>query len=200
MDATAPAHLTWRWRVIARVVIVVVRLLRWRIDVQRPGARAPAWRSGPGLQPPLLRRLRDGGMADHPNPAATVAVPREAGDLDQLEARMGRPLGAGHPGGPVLSEQSDGGVRWRRRGTALRRSGGRGTRADHLALLRVAAAADRCCPDGAGRGRPDRPGRGVGHPAGADQGRPEAAHPQAPGHRAVRGAARRGPCTTIRSL
>jgi 1-acyl-sn-glycerol-3-phosphate acyltransferase len=34
MDATAPAHLTWRWRVIARVVIVVVRLLRWRIDVR----------------------------------------------------------------------------------------------------------------------------------------------------------------------
>jgi 1-acyl-sn-glycerol-3-phosphate acyltransferase len=34
MDATAPAHLTWQWRVLARIVIVVVRLLRWRIDVR----------------------------------------------------------------------------------------------------------------------------------------------------------------------
>lgn len=35
MDATtAPAHLTLLWRVIARIVIVVVRLLRWRIDVR----------------------------------------------------------------------------------------------------------------------------------------------------------------------
>jgi 1-acyl-sn-glycerol-3-phosphate acyltransferase len=34
MDATAPAHLTWRWRVLARIVIVVVQLLRWRIDVR----------------------------------------------------------------------------------------------------------------------------------------------------------------------
>ncbi len=34
MPATAPAHLTWRWRVLARIVIVVVRLLRWRIDVR----------------------------------------------------------------------------------------------------------------------------------------------------------------------
>lgn len=34
MDATAPAHLTWRWRVLARIVIVVVRLLGWRIDVE----------------------------------------------------------------------------------------------------------------------------------------------------------------------
>jgi 1-acyl-sn-glycerol-3-phosphate acyltransferase len=29
-----PRTLTWRWRVIAAIVIVLVRLLRWRIDVQ----------------------------------------------------------------------------------------------------------------------------------------------------------------------
>jgi len=35
MDTTgAPAQLTWRWRVLARIIIIVVRLLRWRIDVR----------------------------------------------------------------------------------------------------------------------------------------------------------------------
>jgi 1-acyl-sn-glycerol-3-phosphate acyltransferase len=29
-----PRQLTWRWRVIATIVIVLVRVLRWRIDVQ----------------------------------------------------------------------------------------------------------------------------------------------------------------------
>ena len=34
MEATAPAHLTWRWRVLARISVVVGRLLRWRSDVR----------------------------------------------------------------------------------------------------------------------------------------------------------------------
>ncbi|TVP67868.1 MAG: 1-acyl-sn-glycerol-3-phosphate acyltransferase [Nitriliruptor sp.] len=34
MDDTGPKQLNWRWRVIAAVIILVVRVLRWRIDVR----------------------------------------------------------------------------------------------------------------------------------------------------------------------
>jgi len=34
MDDTGPRQLTWRWRVLAAIIILAVRVLRWRIDVQ----------------------------------------------------------------------------------------------------------------------------------------------------------------------
>ncbi len=34
MDDTGPRQLTWRWRVLAAIIILAVRVLRWRIEVQ----------------------------------------------------------------------------------------------------------------------------------------------------------------------
>ena len=34
MDDTGPKQLTWRWRVLAMIIILAVRVLRWRIDVR----------------------------------------------------------------------------------------------------------------------------------------------------------------------
>jgi hypothetical protein len=146
---------------------------------RRPRARPPHGRRGARVQPPLLPRLRHGGVGAGAGAATTGAVPRQARDLGLPLDRLARALGRGGPRRPHLGHRPRRRLRRRRRRAELRGPRRRRARADHLDLVRAAAVPHRRGPDGAARRRPHRPRHRVGDAAVRRQGRRASERPSA---------------------